>query len=101
VTHRHSSSAVNAGYLSDPYAASITKISPSTVSRRVPLINLGTHHRTWALDQLVTNFLNCRHSDGEVKKKQIVSLGAGSDTRFWRLMVSNVVRSIGIQSTEM
>ena len=41
---------------------------------------MGTHHRTVAIDLLVDRFL-------EAGGKQIVSLGAGSDTRYWRLMV--------------
>lgn len=48
-------------------------------ARKPPLINVGTHHRTWGIDLLVDRFLQ---SGG----KQVVSLGAGSDTRFWRLM---------------
>jgi [phosphatase 2A protein]-leucine-carboxy methyltransferase len=49
--------------------------------RKPPLINVGTHHRTMALDLVVDRFLK----EGG---KQVVSLGAGSDTRFWRIMVS-------------
>ena len=41
---------------------------------------MGTHHRTIAIDRVVDSFLK---NGG----KQVVSLGAGSDTRFWRLMV--------------
>lgn len=79
------SSAVNAGYLHDPFASLIAKAPSSSTTRRVPLINVGTHHRTWALDKLVDSFLESGDKD---KQRQIVSLGAGSDTRFWRLMVS-------------
>lgn len=86
ICHRHTGrSAVNAGYLHDPYASLIAKAPSSSTTRRVPLINVGTHHRTWALDRLVDSFLE---SGDKGKPKQIVSLGAGSDTRFWRLMVS-------------
>lgn len=42
---------------------------------------LGTYIRTRAIDQLVTLFLSALPS----VKKQIISLGAGSDTRFFRL----------------
>lgn len=49
-------------------------------ARKPPLINVGTHHRTWGIDRLVDRFL-------QRGGKQVVSLGAGSDTRFWRLMV--------------
>jgi [phosphatase 2A protein]-leucine-carboxy methyltransferase len=80
-------SAVNLGYLVDPFVSHLyrpkygeSSQSSGGSSRKPPLINVGTHHRTWAIDLLVDQFL-------ERGGKQIVSLGAGSDTRFWRLMV--------------
>ena len=42
----------------------------------------GTYVRTSAIDNLVDQFLSTHPST----KKQIISLGAGSDTRFFRLM---------------
>ena len=42
---------------------------------------LGTYVRTTAIDDLVERFLDSNPS----QKKQIISLGAGSDTRFFRL----------------
>ncbi|KAK6536380.1 carboxy methyl transferase for protein phosphatase 2A [Arthrobotrys megalospora] len=73
-------SAIQTGYLTDPYAEMFLDIS-ALRDRRYPLINRGTYIRTTALDQVVERFLS-RPSQG---KKQIVSLGAGSDTRFFRL----------------
>ncbi|OWZ50778.1 leucine carboxyl methyltransferase 1 [Cryptococcus neoformans A2-102-5] len=83
------SSAAQAGYLHDPFASLLYKAPMSqpgefppqgaSRARKPPLINVGTHHRTWGIDLLVDRFLQ---SGG----KQVVSLGAGSDTRFWRLM---------------
>ena len=77
-------SAVNLGYLNDPFVSHLYRPkygeSSQSGSRKPPLINVGTHHRTWAIDLLVDQFL-------EKGGRQIVSLGAGSDTRFWRLMV--------------
>lgn len=70
-------SAVNAGYMVDPYAGFFVKRS----QKRPPLINIGTFIRTWALDKLVHQFL----AANKYSKKQIVSLGAGTDTRFFRL----------------
>lgn len=70
-------SAVNAGYIQDPFASCFVKRG----QRRPPLINIGTFIRTWALDQLVLQFLSANNYN----KKQIVSLGAGTDTRFFRL----------------
>jgi [phosphatase 2A protein]-leucine-carboxy methyltransferase len=44
--------------------------------------HIGTYVRTQAIDNLVDKFLSHELS----QKKQIISLGAGSDTRFFRLM---------------
>ncbi|EWC45510.1 hypothetical protein DRE_05368 [Drechslerella stenobrocha 248] len=73
-------SAVDTGYLSDPYAELFLDSSASK-DRRYPLINRGTYVRTTALDKLVQSFL----SQPSKTIKQVVSLGAGSDTRFFRL----------------
>ncbi|OCF71555.1 leucine carboxyl methyltransferase 1 [Kwoniella mangroviensis CBS 8886] len=84
-------SAISLGYLTDPFSAILYKpsfssgISSSSI-RKPPLINIGTHHRTIGIDTLVNRFLD---SDGGQVGKQIVSLGAGSDTRFWRLLSRN------------
>lgn len=74
-------SAVRQGYLTDPY---LTPLVPRArfVPTRAPLMNVGTYVRATAIDMLVESWLN-----REGGKCQIVSLGAGSDTRFWRLMV--------------
>ena len=72
-------SAVELGYLEDPFA----KLFVSTESqRRFPIINRGTYVRTRAIDNLVDLFLSNLLS----VKKQIISLGAGSDTRFFRIV---------------
>ena len=72
-------SAVELGYLEDPFA----KLFVSSESqRRFPIINRGTYVRTRAIDKLIDFFL----SDVLSTKKQIISLGAGSDTRFFRIM---------------
>ncbi|KAK6544191.1 carboxy methyl transferase for protein phosphatase 2A [Orbilia ellipsospora] len=77
-------SAVKTGYLSDPYAELFLETSAPR-DRRYPLINRGTYIRTIALDQLVDGFL----SQAPTAQKQIISLGAGSDTRFFRLAAAN------------
>ena len=46
------------------------------------LVVIGTYARTFAVDRLVNSFL---YSSSE-SKKQIISLGAGSDTRFFRII---------------
>ncbi|KAK7472413.1 carboxy methyl transferase for protein phosphatase 2A [Stygiomarasmius scandens] len=75
-------SAVQKGYLSDPFIRFLVPrahLQPA----RPPLINIGTFVRTVAIDDLVEQWLSISSQIG--KKCQIVSLGAGSDTRFWRI----------------
>ena len=74
--------AVHSGYLVDPYAALLHGGGENDHPRRFPLINRGTYTRTAAIDDLVLQFLK---SLPATQKKQVVSLGAGSDTRYWRL----------------
>lgn len=77
-------SAHTLGYIRDPHSAAFVspavRRSPAT-ARRPPLINLGTHARTCAIDELVRSFILAHQQHGA----QVVSLGAGTDTRFWRL----------------
>ncbi|KAL3475904.1 S-adenosyl-L-methionine-dependent methyltransferase [Aspergillus californicus] len=82
-------SAVGLGYLDDPFASALTPSGQET--RRLPIINRGTYVRTTAIDQLVTRFLGITPDSDPTwreKKKQIISLGAGSDTRVFRLLSS-------------
>ncbi|KAL8816102.1 MAG: hypothetical protein Q9223_004842, partial [Gallowayella weberi] len=67
-------SAVEIGYLIDPFA----KRFVSGPSQR-------TYVRTKAIDDLVHRFLSSSSSSPTSQRKQIISLGAGSDTRFFRL----------------
>lgn len=76
-------SAVEIGYLSDPFARLFVPSENERRVRRYPIINRGTFVRTTAIDKLVEAFLSADTSG----KKQIISLGAGSDTRFFRLQV--------------
>ncbi|CAI7632479.1 unnamed protein product [Penicillium viridicatum] len=78
-------SAVELGYLEDAYAAALTPVGSAT--RRLPIINRGTYARTTAIDQLVARFLGPTSAEN-THKKQIISLGAGSDTRVFRLLSS-------------
>ncbi|ETS82364.1 hypothetical protein PFICI_04240 [Pestalotiopsis fici W106-1] len=77
-------SAVELGYLQDPFAQYFVQQSGPPV-RRLPIINRGTYTRTTALDKLVSSFLARDGSTGTGSKKQIISLGAGTDTRPFRL----------------
>ncbi|KAG2415147.1 hypothetical protein HFD88_006338 [Aspergillus terreus] len=76
-------SAVRLGYLADPFAEFLTPAGLET--RRLPIINRGTYVRTTAIDHLVHQFL----SHDPQHKKQIISLGAGTDTRVFRLLSSD------------
>ncbi|KAL8761131.1 MAG: hypothetical protein Q9184_002731, partial [Pyrenodesmia sp. 2 TL-2023] len=76
-------SAVEVGYLDDPFAKLFVAGSGQ---RRFPIINRGTYVRTTAIDNLVDTFLS---SPCSFPRKQIISLGAGSDTRFFRLRSKN------------
>ncbi|KNC99526.1 uncharacterized protein SPPG_04917 [Spizellomyces punctatus DAOM BR117] len=76
--------AVNQGYLSDPYAKHFVR----RPQRRPPVINRGSYTRSKALDTLVQQFL--KSGDGSPKTKQIVSLGAGSDTRWFLLKAQDL-----------
>ena len=76
-------SSVSLGYLQDPFASLFVR----RVQRRPPLINVGTFLRTWALDTLVARFLDTVVGAG--LRAQIVSLGAGTDTRFFRLATAD------------
>ncbi|KAI8827188.1 S-adenosyl-L-methionine-dependent methyltransferase [Fimicolochytrium jonesii] len=71
--------AVNLGYLPDPYAKHFVR----RAQKRPPVINRGTFARSKALETLIDHFL--ASGDGNPQGKQIVSLGAGSDTRYFLL----------------
>ncbi|GAC95874.1 leucine carboxyl methyltransferase [Pseudozyma hubeiensis SY62] len=95
-------SALKMGYLpSEPFTQEFSASSPSSSghptarssfpqlhqpgasTRRSPLINIGTYLRCSTIDAEVESFL--QHGDG---KKQIISIGAGSDSRYWRIMAN-------------
>ncbi|CCL99248.1 uncharacterized protein FIBRA_01263 [Fibroporia radiculosa] len=75
-------SAVQKRYLDDPF---IRHLIPRAHLQppRPPLINIGTYVRSEGIDALVDRWLAL--AEQESSQCQIVSLGAGSDTRFWRL----------------
>lgn len=77
-------SAVKKQYLTDPfikYFVPRAHLQPA----RPPLINIGTYVRGESIDRLVEGWIRLSVAAG--MKCQVVSLGAGSDTRFWRLAV--------------
>jgi [phosphatase 2A protein]-leucine-carboxy methyltransferase len=75
-------SAVALGYLEDQFAECFAQ---GETPKRYPIINRGTYARTTVIDELVNRFMT---TDAE-KAKQIISLGAGSDTRYFRLVSNN------------
>ncbi|KAH8597171.1 S-adenosyl-L-methionine-dependent methyltransferase [Bisporella sp. PMI_857] len=79
-------SAVSAGYLEDEFAR---YFGDGRDTRRLPIINRGTYTRTTAIDSLVESFLSGSDTKGGDQFKQIISLGAGTDTRYFRLRKKN------------
>ncbi|KAF8070720.1 S-adenosyl-L-methionine-dependent methyltransferase [Lyophyllum atratum] len=75
-------SAVQKGYVHDPYIKFFVPRA-HLQQPRPPLINVGTFVRGTAIDELVDQWLTIADQTGS--QCQIVSLGAGSDTRFWRV----------------
>jgi len=78
-------SAARQGYLIDSFSPLfLTPSQRRSTERRPPLINIGTHARTWAVDELVEQFLRSGGTRGK-GPLQVLSLGAGTDTRYWRM----------------
>lgn len=74
----------HAGYMRDDFIDAFTlKAAP----RRVPLINRGYYVRMKAVETLVLSFLQ---TDGP---KQIVSIGAGFDTLYFRLRSNEMLKN--------
>ncbi|KAG8929306.1 carboxy methyl transferase for protein phosphatase 2A [Tulasnella sp. 418] len=94
-------SAVRKGYLNDPFINYFIQ-KPHLVPNRPPLINIGTYVRSEGIDALITKFFSLFEDKVSV---QIVSLGAGSDTRFWRLSAgpnnNRIVKYVEIDFAEV
>lgn len=75
-------SAVRKGYLTDPFVAHLVPRA-QLQSPRPPLINIGTYVRSHSIDHLTGEWMEIFKQ--EHRQCQIVSLGSGSDTRFWRI----------------
>ncbi|KAJ3253345.1 hypothetical protein HK103_000724 [Boothiomyces macroporosus] len=72
-------SAINAGYIDDKYASVFLKRG----EKRAPIINRGTFTRTYSIDHLISKFIE-KH-----ERSQILSIGAGSDSRYFCLKDRN------------
>lgn len=82
-------SAASLDYIHDTHSPLL--LTPSqrrSAGPRPALINIGTHARTWGIDALVTQFVDSLAGDGPSGggvRGQVLSLGAGTDARFWRM----------------
>ena len=77
---------IEAGYAQDPFLQAFTL---KTAPRRAPLINRGYYIRTKAIRDIIRSFLTC-----DKNPKQIISLGAGFDTTYFSLLVSDDTASM-------
>ena len=78
-------SAVSLGYWSDPYITAFgSRSGPGEETRKAPEIHLGYFTRVTAIWRMIISTIN-RVSEIQGQKIQIVNLGAGYDTLFWRL----------------
>ena len=84
-------SAVQKGYISDLFVRHLLPRGAHLQPSRPPLINVGTYVRSEGIDQLVNKWFELAAKEG--RQCQIVSLGAGSDTRFWRIAVRGLCPS--------
>lgn len=87
-------SAVRAGWLEDDFAEAFYAAPDARSVRRMPIINRGTYVRTTAVDALVGDFLD-EYADAQAGSKtcQVVSLGAGTDTRWARFSRDPLVKA--------
>lgn len=89
-------SAVQLGYLDDDIAKHFWPAGQE-ILKRYPIINRGTFVRSQAIDRLVKLFL--RSTTGQ--RVQIISLGAGSDTRFFRLWTKGLFNATPVEYHEL
>lgn len=80
-------SAISAGYLLDDKDG-LTKLiagrgASKLLTKRQPIINRGSYARTTGIDRIVKDFIGWSDS----RSCQIISLGAGSDSRYFELKV--------------
>ncbi len=84
---RGKASAATSGLFCDPYAA-LFDDSPSCSSRLPPLFLRGNFARVAVIEKLITSFLGGGGGDHNPWPCQVISLGAGRDSVFFRLLSS-------------
>ncbi|CAD6891780.1 unnamed protein product [Tilletia controversa] len=75
--------------------------SNSTSTRRPPVLNIGTYLRCTALDRVIHAFLERSGLVAEGEGAHIISVGAGSDSRYWRLHADERLRPRLAHYTEL
>lgn len=106
-------SAASLGYINDPYLVHFAKHvngggadrskggrgpPPPNIPRRPPIINRGNFARVSCVEKLIREFLGDEHltaSTDAPQNVQIVSLGAGQDTSFFRLQRDGIAPTGG------
>ena len=83
-------SAISTGYLVEDKDG-LTKLiagrgASKLLTKRQPIINRGSYARTTGIDRIVKEFISWSDSS-DSRSCQIISLGAGSDSRYFELKV--------------
>ncbi|CAB9509517.1 Probable leucine carboxyl methyltransferase 1 [Seminavis robusta] len=88
---------VEAGYYQDPYVTAMSRhasgitTTPTATNRRrqiQPIIKRGTHARVCCMDRAITSFLEFHHNNTN-SKAQVLVLGCGKDTSYFRHVLHN------------
>ena len=82
-------SCASLGYFDDPF---IECFSRGHVERKPPEINRGYYARVAIVTHLVNKFIECCEAAG--KQVQVINIGAGFDTLYWRLKSQHKVSNI-------
>ena len=79
--------ATHAGYYTDPFIGAMTEhIKNRDNKKPQPIIKRGTHARVCVMDRAISTFLRTTQ-----RKTQIVVLGAGKDTSYFRYRNGNIM----------
>jgi [phosphatase 2A protein]-leucine-carboxy methyltransferase len=91
--------AVHAGYYDDPFVQALNFDNtyrggdPNTNRRRQvePLIKRGTHARVCCMDRAIATFIDLHQQNNNLEALQVVVLGAGKDTSFFRYISGRLI----------